>query len=337
MSIALTPPDLGLPPEVLAAFGLCFESPVHVSADLGGIAGGPGPVDQGASGLGVPRCGHGPLSTALGAGVFCGHQAQACHQVSWALEPRQLANCGHHGHGAGARHAAPGLQGCDDRRQAPRCDLVLACWVETLEACGVFMQGTDGCLRDDGRRRGRTDDCREPAPVGRTPGGPARGAEIVAEHEGVAPERGGLQIAEGVFTCPGEITTRCSCHLRDIDHGESTRAGQAGQLHGGSAVGCDPIAWFLGDQRGYDHPAVVACLRQIAVEPGAPGAGCVNEEQMCGLGWQRAEEVVNVTVAGADGTEGGDLSAVLWRDVSYGNRVCVDVHAEVKRARLAQG
>jgi hypothetical protein len=45
LPIAFTEPDLGFPTDVLDDFGLCFQSQVYVSADLGGIAVGPGPFD----------------------------------------------------------------------------------------------------------------------------------------------------------------------------------------------------------------------------------------------------------------------------------------------------
>jgi hypothetical protein len=70
-------------------------------------------------------------------------------------------------------------------------------------------------VKDDGRRRGSTDDVREPAQVGRAPGRPARG---------------GLQSAAGIFTCPGEITQSGIGHLRDIDRGEIPRSNLNGPL-----------------------------------------------------------------------------------------------------------
>jgi hypothetical protein len=121
------------------------------------------------------------------------------------------------------------------RRQAPRWGLGLACMVETRQAFGVFVNRTDVCVKANMLSRGGTDDDRAPS-------GPAHVAAIVAEHDGFQTARGGLQIAEGVFTCPDEITKSFICHPRDIDHSEITRAGQAGQWHGISAVGCDPIA-----------------------------------------------------------------------------------------------
>jgi hypothetical protein len=39
---ALTQPDLGLPADILDDLGLCFQSPLQMSADLGGMAVRPG-------------------------------------------------------------------------------------------------------------------------------------------------------------------------------------------------------------------------------------------------------------------------------------------------------
>jgi hypothetical protein len=86
--------------------------------------------------------------------------------------------------------------------------------------------------------------------VGWAPGGPTRIADLVAQQEGFETELGGLQIAQGVFTGPGEITNRFICHRGDIDHGEVSRTRQPGQLRGVSAVGLDPIAGFLGIDEG---------------------------------------------------------------------------------------
>ena len=70
---ALTPPDLGLPADVLDDLGWCFQSPWQMSADLGGIAVGPGAFDQSPSGLGVTGFGHGtllaPLTEAYAEGI----------------------------------------------------------------------------------------------------------------------------------------------------------------------------------------------------------------------------------------------------------------------------
>jgi hypothetical protein len=48
-------------------------------------------------------------------------------------------------------------------------------------------------------------------------------------------------------------------------------------------------------------------------------------------------ELVEVTLAGADGAEVDDLGVMVFGDVGHGNRVFVDVHSDVKRARLVHG
>src|SRR5262245_43988080 len=69
-SVAFTESDLGLPADVLDDFGLCFESQLQMSADFSGRAIGPGAFDEDASGRGVARFGHRPLSALLPRGVF---------------------------------------------------------------------------------------------------------------------------------------------------------------------------------------------------------------------------------------------------------------------------
>ena len=151
---ALTAPALGFPTDVLEDFGVFFPAQVYGSAALGGRAGGPGPCDQGAAGLGGPRLGNGTLAAALGAGVFCGQQAQELPECSGALEPGQGAHLGHHGHGCGALHATQSLERLDHRRQAPRCALGVACVVEPLAAFGVCGNRPDVFWKDDVLRWG---------------------------------------------------------------------------------------------------------------------------------------------------------------------------------------
>ena len=74
-----------------------------------------------------------------------------------------------------------------------------------------------------------------------------------------------------------------------------------------------------------------------AVEPRAAGAGFRDEEEMCGLRWHCADEVIDVTLAGADAAEGEDLSAVILGHGGHSHRIFVDVHADEACARLRQG
>jgi hypothetical protein len=68
------------------------------------------------------------------------------------LDARQVAECGHEGHGHGERPAAQGLTGLDHRRQAPGVDLFLPYLYEALEPFGVRWDRADTCLHDEGCR-----------------------------------------------------------------------------------------------------------------------------------------------------------------------------------------
>jgi hypothetical protein len=109
-------------------------------------------------------------------------------------------------------HAAPGLQGCNHRVQAPRLDLLVACLCETLEACGVVVHRTDICLQADVLSRGGAAHLSEPAQVGRGPIGPAGVSDILSEQEGLETELGVFAIADGVCTRPSEIPDGFICN-----------------------------------------------------------------------------------------------------------------------------
>jgi hypothetical protein len=336
-AVALTPPNLRLPAEILDGFGLLFEPQLQMSTHLGRIAIGPGTFNKSPTGLGIARFGHGTLATPLTGGIRRGHQPHAFHACSESLDARQVAAFGHRGDRYRDLYTAECLKDLDHRVPTPSFDLRLECLVETLEAFGMLVDRAAIFLEDHWRRRGGTDDFGAPPPMGGVPGGPAGIAAIVAEPQGFETERGGLESLQGIFTGAGEISAGFIFDLGDRDCGEMPRASQAGQWHGVPAVGVDPITGLLGNQRRRHHPAVRALVRQLAVEPGATGAGVVDEEQMFGLGWPLADELIAITLAGANGAKIGDLGTVLLRDVRHGNRVLVDVHPDGQRARLAQG
>ena len=189
-SVTFTQPDLGFPTDVLDDFGLFFESQLQMSADLSGIAIGPGAFDQDASGMGVARFGNRPLSALLPGGIFRGDQAHKLHQFSWALKPRQVTHFRHQGDGHGELHPTQSLEGLDHRVQTPGFDVLVEFLFETLEAFGVFTDGADIFLKDDLLRGRGTDHLREPSQVGRAPIGPARVADIVSEQKGFETELG---------------------------------------------------------------------------------------------------------------------------------------------------
>ena len=114
-------------------------------------------------------------------------------------------------------YATQGLKGLDHRVQTPGFDVLVEFLFETLEAFGVFVHRSDIFLKDDLLRRGGTDHLREPSQVGRAPIGPAHVTDILSEQKGFETELGVFEIADGIFTCPGEIANGFIFDLGDID------------------------------------------------------------------------------------------------------------------------
>jgi hypothetical protein len=221
-SRALTQPHWRLPPEGLERVWQHVQPAWQVATVVGGRPIGPGPVDQGASGMGVAGVGDRTLPAALTAGIFGGDQAQRFHHWSRVLKARQVAAFGQDGHGHGALHPTQALLGLDHWLPSPGVDLLAPCLLQVLEAYGVLSDRADVCLEDDRWRRGGTDDFGEPPQMRRTPSGVARSADIVPEHKGFETELGSLESTDGIFTSPAQISDGSVFHPGDIDGGEIT-------------------------------------------------------------------------------------------------------------------
>jgi hypothetical protein len=108
-------------------------------------------------------------------------------------------------------------------------------------------------------------------------------------------------------------------------------------LDGVTAVGFDPIPGLLRDQGGGHDPADIPFFRQIAIEPIPAGAGFIDEDEVFALRVQLPNEHVDVTLAGADATERNHLGIVFFRDIGDSNRLFMNIHSDIKRARLMHG
>jgi hypothetical protein len=194
-SLPFAEPHLGLPTDILEAFGRLFQTSWERSTHLRRVAIGPGAFDQGASGRGMASLGAASLTTALATGIFRRGEAEITHEWSGLVKTGEVTECGHDGHGDGELHPTQGLEGFDHGAQAPGLYLIFACLLKTLEAFGVLVDGSDVFWEDDLRRWYGTDDLREPAQVGRAPGGPACLADIVSQKKGFETACGGLEIA----------------------------------------------------------------------------------------------------------------------------------------------
>lgn len=120
-------------------------------------------------------------------------------------------------------------------------------------------------------------------------------------------EFGVFEIAHGIFTRPREI-----------------------------AIGCDTIAGFGGSVRVH-HLAVVTFFRQRAVKPEATGIGFVDEDRVGGLRWHLTDELINLTLAGANGSQEHDLGTVILSHRGNSDGGFVGVRADPECARLRLG
>jgi hypothetical protein len=77
--------------------------------------------------------------------------------------------------------------------------------------------------------------------------------------------------------------------------------------------------------------------RQRAREPRAARARFIDDDQMRVFRLQRANELVDIALAGADGAQGDPLGVVGLSDVRDSTRLVVDIQADIQRARLWHG
>ena len=155
------------------------------------------------------------------------------------INTREIAHGCSPGDRPGAWHTAPGVPRLDPRLQPPGVHVILACLCETLEAFGALRHRTDLCLEDAWLSRGGTAHRRAPSQGGRAPSDPAPRTDSRSQHKGVTTALGGFASAAGLCTRPGEIAHGGIVDLGDIDGGEITWAGPAGEWHRLPAVEFD--------------------------------------------------------------------------------------------------
>lgn len=305
-----------------------------MTTDRGGIPVGPRAFDQATTRMAVARFAQSPLAAALATGMFRRHEPSKLHEFSRGLEAREVAKLRHGGDSARALDTSQRLERFDDGGEAPGVDGVVAFLFQTLEPCGLFVDGPDLCLTDELLRRGGTHHLREPPQVGWPPVRLAGGAASGAQQEGFEPARAVLEITQSLFPGAREVADGLVFHLGDIHGREITRAGQPSELHRIPTVGFAPIARFARKQcRGHD-PTVVAFFHQMPIEPGTTGASLIDKDEMCRFGLHLAEALIDVALAGTDGPQVGALSSMVLSDIRHGDRIFVDIHADKECARL---
>ncbi len=336
-SIPCAEPYLCLPANIGHGFGEFLQAQWQGATDVRGRAVRPGPFAECLASLGVSWLGDRARPAPLTAGVVRRRQAQVTHELSGVVQAGQLPAFRDDGDGDGQLHAPQGVQGLDHRGQAPGMPLFVELLCETLQTFGVRVPRPDLFLEDALLGRGGTDDRGEPAPGGRTPGGRTRLADILLPPKRVEPARGSLEILDGICTSPAPSANGFVFDLGNRDGREVTRAHQAGPLAGITTIGFDPVACLLRNQRGGHAPADGPVFRAIAIEPRPTRAGFVDKDQVLGLGLQLAHEWIHVAWPRPHGAQEDALGGGGLGDLGDGDRVFVDLHADVAHARLVHG
>jgi hypothetical protein len=334
---ACPPAALRCPTAGLDDWGLVVPAQWQMAADLGRSPIRPGPFAQAAPGRGVAGRGARSLLALCTGSRFGRHQAHTLHALPGPFKACPGSHGGSQGDGPGAVPPPPSRPGLAHRRQPPRGDGLVPCRVEPLEAVVMGAPSSALVLRDAVLTGPGPDHCRAPSPVGRAPLGPAPVPDIVAEHAGGEPPRGGLPSAEGIVTGAGEIAHGVLLHRGALDGGERPGASPPGQWPRVPTVGGDAVTGFSGHQPGGDAPAGVPLLRQSAIASIAPGTGVGDADEMGGLGGHLTEALSHVTWAGANATQGGARGAMILRDISAGTRVFVNGQADAECARRRHG
>jgi hypothetical protein len=166
---------------------------------------------------------------------------------------------------------------------------------------------------------------------------PAGVADIVPQQKRVETDFGGLEILDGIVAGPAQIADGLVFDLGHIDGRQVPRAQQAGQLDGVTAIGVDPVASLCGNQRGGHDPAHVALLRQIAIEPRAARTGLVHTDQVLAFRRQLTDALIDVAWSSTNGTQANDSGRMVFGTIGHRDRVLMDIHADVKSARLVHG
>jgi hypothetical protein len=233
--------------------------------------------------------------------------------------------------------ATPRVEGVDHRLEPPGLPLVCEGLLEARKPCGVLGYGTDVFLKDDLLGGRGTNDLAEPPQGSGAPGGPACIPDSLPQEKRFEPKRRGLEVVDGLFPRPAQIANRFSVHFGYVNRGEIPRAPQAGQFDGVSSIGCHPILWFLGEQRGRDDPADLAFCCPIAGEPIATRAGVSDKDEGGPFGWELTDEFITGPLTGANIPHRDDLRMVFFSDIGNGEGLFVDIQSDIDRGRLGHG
>jgi hypothetical protein len=195
----------------------------------------------------------------------------------------------------------------------------------------------DICLKAHGLGRGGADDGAAPPPGGWAPRGLAGIATLVPQHPGVQPTFRGLEVPEGLCPRAAPVAAGGLVAWGAIAGGQLPGPHPPGSWPRSAALGVHPSPRLVRHAGGGHDPTVGPLLAQIARAPGAAGARLIDTDEACGLGVERAGEVIEVGGPGAEGPTGADRGAVRVSAIGARDGSVLDVSADVQGARLGHG
>jgi hypothetical protein len=154
----------------------------------------------------------------------------------------------------------------------------------------------------------------------------------------VAPALRGVARGPGAFPKgAAEGTEGLVLDRRHIDRRERPSPHEPGQWHGSTAVGFALGPSLVGSEGGRDAPTGLAFSAAIAREPGAPRPRFGAKDPVCSLGVARADALVAVTRACAEGPEADHLGGRVLGHGGHGDGRLMDSQADRARVRLGPG
>jgi hypothetical protein len=81
----------------------------------------------------------------------------------------------------------------------------------------------------------------------------------------------------------------------------------------------------------------VAFCGELPAEPVPPGSRFIDKDEMLGLSVELPDEVIDVTVTGADGAQRDDLGVVIVGTIGHRHSIFRPIEPHREWARLAHG
>jgi hypothetical protein len=153
----------------------------------------------------------------------------------------------------------------------------------------------------------------------------------------VASALGGRVVSPRLSAGAGAIAPGVIVALGTSAGGARTRAQQARQWDRITTGGVHAVAGLWGPPCRRDDPAALAVCRQLACAPRPTRSRGIDEDQGCGVGWQRAPAWSHVAWPRPHGATGEDRSVVLVGAISHRDGVRVDLQTAIECASLGHG